>query len=177
MDHRLIAPRAGILIAARDFSAPPETVWGFWTKADQRAQWLAGGEDIVAPDRPVNFVFDRAQHGVPISSETGEAEGVARVEGYVSAFERPTVLGLELRGSGSMATTLTVSLRGRDDGHTDLRLVHERVPKDELVQAAAGWHAHLDLLLACLEGSPPPDFTKRFAQLLEGYQEDPPGTE
>tara|TARA_Y100000815_G_C12963881_1_gene357738 strand:- start:277 stop:558 length:282 start_codon:yes stop_codon:yes gene_type:complete len=57
-------------------------------------------------------------------------------------------------------------------GGTELNLVHEKLPDhDTLLNIAAGWHAHLDILVSRLRGEKPVPFWGAWRQLKSDYEQ------
>jgi hypothetical protein len=48
-------------------------------------------------------------------------------------------------------------------------VTHSRLPKSRMHEFMAGWHTHLDVLRARLGNLTPPEFRKRFSQLIAIY--------
>lgn len=122
------------LVRALDHS--PEAVWRMLTDSVCLAQWLAPGVLEAKPGGRVQLDFGNS--GTPIDCEITACEP-NRLLAYSwsagDAPERPLEWRLEPEGEG---TRLTLTLL---------------LPDDELVPiACAGWDAHMEMLMAALEG-------------------------
>ncbi len=115
---------------------PPEKVWGMLTDSVDLARWLAPGTLEARPGGRVQLDFGNS--GTPIDCKITECEQnrlLAYSWGSDGAPERPLSWELEPTEDGTRLA-LTLSL-----------------PEDELVPiACAGWDAHLEMLMAALEG-------------------------
>jgi len=115
---------------------PPETVWSMLTDADKLGEWLAPGR--VEPWPGGRARIDFQDSGIPIDSTVRAAEPHRLLEyswNDGTGPERPVRGEIRPAGDGSR---LTLTLR---------------LPADEdIAKACAGWDAHLQMLLASLEG-------------------------
>ncbi|HEY2958331.1 MAG TPA: SRPBCC domain-containing protein [Actinomycetota bacterium] len=127
----------------RQLPAPPDVVFARWTDPASMARWLSPtGEAEVLADVRVGGRFTVVMLGEGVRLEhTGEylaVEPPSRLRfTWASPYtgERPSVVTVELAPSW---------------GGTRLRLVHERLPADQVGPHAGGWGSILDNLAAAL---------------------------
>jgi uncharacterized protein YndB with AHSA1/START domain len=91
-----------------------------------------------------------------------------RGTGRVTAWERPRLLAFTWR-DGPAASHVSFELTPVAGG-THLVLTHRRLDlPGDFVPAAAGWHAHLDMLEARVAGRAPEPFWERHESLERLY--------
>lgn len=139
----------------RRLSASPVQVWAAWTDPVRLGRWLAPVESG-APGPGQTFVLRMAPR------ETATCT--------VTAWEPPRRLDLIWDYSGEGRSRFRLRLRGLDDGGTHVLLDHDRLHStSNLVEYAAGWHTHVEGLVAHLRGAPRPDFDPTFRSLHAAY--------
>ena len=155
----------GTIRLERVLPGTPERVWEYLVDPDLRVTWFAGGPIDLRPGGVVDFRYDHAR----ISDEpVPEAFLDHRETGRVIACEPPRLLAFTWR-DGPAASHVTFELAPVDGG-TRLVLTHSRLDlPGDFVPAAAGWHAHLDMLEARVAGRAPGSFWKRHESLERRY--------
>ncbi len=130
---------------------PIERLWAYLTESDKRAQWMAAGDMTLSPGGPVELVFrhqDFAAVDDPVPEKYRSASGEHRLRGRITACEPPHVLAYTWDAHSEVRFELHP--RG---GQVLLEITHARLPDvDEVLSVSAGWHAHLAILRARLEG-------------------------
>jgi len=123
----------------RQIDHPPARVWEMLTDSVHLARWLAPGVLEQRTGGRVQLEFGNS--GTPIDC-------------HIRAFEPPRLLAYSWSAGDDPERPLTWELdplEGSGDA-TRLRLTLS-LPNDELVPiACAGWDAHLEMLMAALEG-------------------------
>ena len=164
-------PSSGEVRLTRLLPGPIERVWDYLIDPAKRARWLAGG--VTEPRAGGKVVF--AMRNANLTRETPPAKyrevqdpGVT-FEGRVLRFEPPRVLSYTFGGDDSRVTFELTPLGSQ----VLLVLTHRSTGEDlpEITNYASGWHTHVSLLLALLEGSPPPPFWAGHARQLADYQQ------
>ena len=135
----------------REIEAAIDTVWKAITNEEEIARWLA----------PCSF---SAEVGGMVRIDFGEDE----VTGRVTICEPPHRLEYTWTFTGEPDSTLLFELQAQDGG-TRLILEHRMLPAEQAVGYGAGWHAHLDMLAAEIQGSEPVDWDTRFNEVLASY--------
>jgi uncharacterized protein YndB with AHSA1/START domain len=139
----------------RIIKATPEEVWSALTEPARLARWLA---EVVAGEVAPGAVFDLEMNDDPPE--------IARCK--VRRFEPPTTLEMDWDYTSEGVSRLRFTLAPAPEG-TLLTLEHDQLPTDG-VAYGAGWHAHLDLLIAVAEGRDPPSWSARFDALFPEYR-------
>jgi len=146
---------------------PIERVWAFLTESELRRQWLAAGE--MQPKAGTAFTFTWR------NDELTETPG-ERPEGFpathsmhsrIVEFDPPRKLVFEWNNSGNVSFELEPK-----GTKVLLTVIHRRLPdRATLLKVAAGWHAHLDVLVLRAEGKTPTDFWTGWQRLHKAYGE------
>lgn len=148
----------------RMLPGPIERVWSYLTKSDLRGQWLATGE--MDPGGTVELVWRNDELS---GRKEDRPEGVPeerRMECAILRFEPPHLLEI---GWGTMGSEVTFELEPRGS-EVLLTVTHRRLPdRSNLLGVSAGWHAHLEVLIAVLNGRERPLFWKTWTQLRTDY--------
>lgn len=148
----------------RMLPGPIDRVWAYITDADLRRQWLAAGPMDTRPGGTVEFVW-RNDELTPPSRRPDGFDEEHRLLCEILDIDPPRRLVISW---------------GRSDGVTFelapvgqkvlLTITHRRLPdRDMLLMVSAGWHAHLDVLVARMEGTEPALFWEAWLKLKEDY--------
>ncbi|HEX2853408.1 MAG TPA: SRPBCC family protein [Opitutaceae bacterium] len=156
----------------RTLPGPIERVWEYLTDPEKRARWFSGGVLEQKAGGKVEFAM---KHKNLVPDETPPAKyahvqdpGVT-FEGRVLRCEPPRLLVYTF-GSDDSEVTFELTTQGRQ---VVLVLTHRTrgaEERAELTNYAAGWHSHLSLLVALLEGTPRPAFWPVHAKLVGEYE-------
>lgn len=123
----------------RDIDHTPARVWEMLTDSVCLARWLAPG--VIQPKPGGRVQLDFGNSGTPIDCR-------------LRAYEPQRLLAYSWSAGDDPERPLTWMLDplGESSGATRLRLTVS-LPNDDLVPiAGAGWDAHLEMLMAALEG-------------------------
>ncbi len=146
----------------RVLPAPIEKVWQYLTSSECLPEWLAEGSIDQRFGGKVKLNFD--VEAVPERAGKGEV-----IEGAVTFIDPLRALAYSWGTPGSDETS-NVSMQVTSEGDkTALVLTHTQLPAEAMAEVMAGWHAHLDVLKARLADVTPPDFRKRFKEVLQTY--------
>ncbi|MDQ3028114.1 MAG: SRPBCC family protein [Pseudomonadota bacterium] len=152
---------------------PIERVWAYLTEPAKRATWFAGGAtDLrVGGAMALDFHNDRLTEGDDPPPPKYEKYGCAlTMKSRVTACEPPTLLAYTFGGEGAENSEVRFDLAARGD-QVHLVLTHRRLANREaMLSVSGGWHAHLDILVARLEGRNPPKFWRNHTRLEAEYE-------
>lgn len=157
---------ARTLVLRRRLPGPIERVWSYLTDSELRRQWLAAGEMATQPDTDFELVW---------RNDTLSASAAERPEGF-GAESRATCRLAEIDPPHRLAFTWPdvgdVSIALRTDGNEVLlELTHRGVPDRAMaLMVGAGWHAHLDILVARVGGTVAPSFWSSWLALRRAYE-------
>jgi uncharacterized protein YndB with AHSA1/START domain len=161
----------------RVLPGPIERVWEFLTDPVQRAKWFAGGpieprvggvwemqfkhRNLMTTDEPVPEKYkDVTDKGMTFKST-------------VTRWEPPRALGYTFSEPKEGVPPSEVIFELTPEGkNVRLILTHRRLAsRDEMTNVAGGWHLHLEMLTARLEGRPLPPMWATHAKLEAAYAE------
>lgn len=135
------------------------TVWRMLTDPAELPKWLAPGEIELRPGGQAKLDF----------TDSGTV-----IDSRVSEVEVPKRLGYSWSGPGEPERPVRWELEPQGDG-TRLVLTLGVPDSEDVARACAGWEAHLQMLLAALEGVPIKFPFERFKSTREAYKELIPG--
>lgn len=139
-----------------------EQVWKYLSQPEYLSEWLAAANLEPRVGGRVELNFDIEQ--MPDRSEKG-----AKIRGLISQFEAPhTVAYSWIDTQTLLESNVSFELTARGE-ETLLVLTHSRIPAARMHEFMAGWHSHLEALIALLQNLVPPDFGKTFQHLLPIY--------
>ena len=143
-----------------------DRIWTYLTDSDLRRKWLASGVMEMRVGAPLELVWRNEE----LENAGQRPEGFDeehRMESRITELDPPRKLGFEFGSSGDV----TIELEERGD-EVLLTLTHRRLPDREIMlKVAAGWHAHLDVLVAKAAGDSPPPFWANWTELREQYSQ------
>lgn len=144
---------------------PVERVWSYLTDSELRSQWLAAGEMEMKVGTTIEFVWRNDELTNPPGQRPSEDSEEHRLESRITELDPPHKLAIAWGSTGG------VSFELEPIGHqVMLTVTHHRVPdQSTLLSVSSGWHAHLDILVARLEGSDPEPFWDSIAKLKKEY--------
>lgn len=152
----------------RMLPGPIERIWSYLTDSDLRAQWLARGDMDLNPGGKVEFVW---RNGELSGRPEERPEGVSEEGRMTCEILRAEPSRLLVFGWGSSGSEVTFELEPQGP-EVKLTVTHRRLPdRANLLGVSAGWHAHLEFLVARLNGREPPLFWKTCAELKTAYDQ------
>ncbi len=153
----------------RLLSGPVERVWAYLTQSDLRRQWLAAGGMDLQPGGGVEHVFRNSDLSAPDDPPPAKYAHLAcavPMSGTIIACEPPSLLEYAWGDASQVRFELEP-----EGGKPRLTGTHARLAtRTGMINVAAGWHAHLDILAARLEDREPPSFWGTHAQLEAEYE-------
>lgn len=139
-------PVTHVLRVERQFHASPERVFQAWTTAEELSRWSAPSP------APADVELDLRVGGRYRMAMSGPDGVVHRVTGVYREIDAPRRLVYTWRWEtipDFPETLVTVEFRRRDDGGTDLLLLHDGLPDTPSGRRhESGWAASLDKLHA-----------------------------
>jgi uncharacterized protein YndB with AHSA1/START domain len=159
------------LTIQRLLPGPVERVWAYLTESDLRRKWLASGEMTLEVGAPFEFVWRNDELTDPPGIRPETMGGEHRMQSRITEIDPPRRLAFSWNGSGDVS----IDLEPRGD-RVLLTVTHDRAPdRSALLGVSAGWHGHLDVLAARLEGVEPRPFWDAFRELRAEYETRLPG--
>ncbi|NNU16421.1 SRPBCC family protein [Parvularcula sp. ZS-1/3] len=157
------------LTIERQLKASREVVWQYLTDPALRQKWFCAGDMDAHAGGKMVFAFDHNRiSNSPPPGKTGCSEAIT-FEGEITTYDPPRELAFSWPEESGADTHVRIRLEEKDGG-TQLHLEHSRLAKDEHRSgAAAGWHAHLDLLVDLTNGDEARDFWLHYEPLEKMY--------
>ena len=156
----------------RTLPGPIERVWEYLTNDEKRSRWLAGGTMEPRKGGKVRFEFlhkNLVPDETPPEEFKEEHESGHSMDCVVTRWEPPRVLAFTFGSDGQSEATFELTSQGKN---VLLVLTHRSRAGDMPYMSSfgAGWHTHVSLLIALLEGAPRPPFWSAFARNKAHYE-------
>jgi len=150
---------------------PVERVWAYLTDSDMRRRWLASGTMELKAGAPFELTWRNDELTDPPGSPPDGKSGEHTAQCRMLAVDPPHSLSFVFGSAGEV--TIELHPKGRD---VLLVLIHRRVPdRGTLLGVSAGWHAHLDVLVARARSEEPKPFWDEWGALRKIYEARLPG--
>jgi uncharacterized protein YndB with AHSA1/START domain len=153
------------LTIQRLLPGPIERVWAYLTDSELRRQWLAAGDMQMQVGAPFEFVWRNDELTNPPGQRPAGFSEEHRMQCRITVVDPPRKLAFTWRGSGDVS----FELEPKGD-KVLLTVIHRRLPdRATLLMVGAGWHMHLDLLVARATGEKPEPFWDGWSRLKHEY--------
>jgi uncharacterized protein YndB with AHSA1/START domain len=144
---------------------PIERAWAYLTDGALRRQWLAAGDMDLVAGAPFELVWRNDELTDPPGHRPEGFGGEHRMQSHIIAVDPPRQLAFAW-GDGEVSFTL----EPRGD-QVLLTIEHTGISdRANLLKIGAGWHSHLDVLVARASGQAPAPFWDTWARLREEYE-------
>lgn len=151
----------------RRLPGPLERVWSYLADGALRRQWLADGELAAVPGASFELVWRNDELSTSPEERPSGFPAESRATCRLLEAAAPHRLRFEWPGVGEVCFELEA-----DGDGVLLTLTHRRLEGDALrLDVSAGWHAHLDILVARLESRPAPSMWSNWKALRTAYAE------
>lgn len=153
------------LIIRRVLPGPIERVWSYLTESDLRGKWLASGEMEMKVGAPFRLTWRNDELTDPPGKRPEGFGEEHSMQCEITELDPPHKIGFTWGSTGGVVIELV-----ERQNSVLLTLIHRRIrDRSALANIAPGWHAHLDVLAARIEGNPIGPFWDHWAQLKEEY--------
>ncbi|MBR0656670.1 SRPBCC family protein [Plastoroseomonas arctica] len=150
----------------RMLPGPIERAWAWLTESDLRRRWLAAGEMDLRVGGRVDLIWRNDELTDHQETRPEGFDEEHRMQNVITRIDAPRLLAF---GWGESAE-VTFELEPAGD-EVRLTLTHRRLPsRAMMVMVGAGWHAHLDLLVAGAKGEALPPFWSHWLKLRAEYE-------
>jgi uncharacterized protein YndB with AHSA1/START domain len=144
---------------------PIERVWAYLTKSELRRQWLASGEMELKVGAPFELVWRNDELTNPPGQRPPGFDVEHRMQSRITELDPPRRLAFTWGTSGGVSFELET--KGKE---VLLTVIHRRLPdRGTMLMVGAGWHMHLDVLVARARGTEPPPFWDGWSRLKTEY--------
>lgn len=153
------------LTIRRRLPGPIERVWSYLTDSELRRQWLAAGEMDLRPGTSFELVWRNDELSASASERPEGFPEVSRATCRLTEVDAPHRLRFTWPEVGDVTIELAPS--GKD---VVLTLTHSGCNDRMMrIMLGAGWHAHLDILVARARGETPRSFWSTWSTLRSEY--------
>ncbi|MFZ3179981.1 MAG: SRPBCC family protein [Methylocystis silviterrae] len=158
------------LTIERLLPGPIERVWAYLTESELRRKWLAAGPMEMKVGAPFELVWRNDELTDPPGRRPPDFGDEHRMQSRITEVDPPRKLAFAWQGSGDVS----FELEPRGD-HVLLTVIHRRLPdRATLLMVGAGWHMHLDILVARATGRKPAPFWEGWSRLQKEYDKRMP---
>lgn len=165
LDAYGVLTEPGTLKIQRLLPGPIERVWAYLTESDLRRQWLAAGEMEMKVGAPVELVWRNDELTNPFGERPSGFPDEHRMQSRITELDPPRRLAIAWEGSGDVSFELDP--KGNE---VLLTVIHRRLPdRATTLMVGAGWHMHLDILVARATGKQAEPFWDGWGRLQKEY--------
>lgn len=144
---------------------PIERVWAYLTESDLRRQWLAAGKMEMEVGAPVELVWRNDELTDPPGHRPPGFPDEHRMESRITELDPPSKLAITWGSTGGVSFALE-----RQGDQVLLTIIHRGVSeRATLLNVSAGWHMHLDTLVARAIGKEPAPYWDGWSRLKKEY--------
>lgn len=144
---------------------PIERVWAYVTDGELRRKWLAAGKMEMKAGTSFEFVWRNDELTNPPGNKPEGFGEEHRMTSRITELDPPRKISFTWRDSGDV--TIELEEKGEE---VLLTLIHRRLPnRSTMLMVGAGWHMHLDVLVARARGEEPTPFWDGWLKLKQDY--------
>jgi uncharacterized protein YndB with AHSA1/START domain len=169
-EHGVIT-EAGAIRFERLLPGPIERVWNYLVDSDKRRTWLAQGPMELRPGGTVQMTWRNSELAPDeVMPEKFAGQEGHSMKGEILEAEPPRRLVYTWPEDNGDESEVSFELADRGD-KVLLTLTHRKLARRSLmVGVGGGWHSHLAVLEARLEGRDPPPFWPMVERLKREYE-------
>jgi uncharacterized protein YndB with AHSA1/START domain len=165
LDAHGVLTEPATLTIQRLLPGPVERIWAYLTRSDLRRQWLAAGEMEMTLGAPLELVWRNDELSDPPGQRPPGFPEEHRLQSRITELDPPRKLAITWGNTGGVSFELEP-----EGDRVLLTVVHRRLPdRSTMLNVSAGWHMHLDTLVALAEGRAPEPFWEGWSRLKEDY--------
>jgi uncharacterized protein YndB with AHSA1/START domain len=144
---------------------PIERVWAYLTESDLRRKWLAAGQMEMKVGAPFEFTWRNDElNDLPSQRPDGFPDEHS-MQSRITELDPPRKLAFTWNGSGDVSFELEPK-----GSEVLLTVIHRHLPnRKTMLMVSAGWHMHLDTLVARAAGKEPSPFWDGWTRLQKEY--------
>lgn len=148
---------------------PIERVWAWLTDEELRRQWLAAGDMRLEVGAPFELVWRNDELSDPPGRRPEGFAEEHRMQSRILEIDAPRRLAFTW-GDGEVVFELEP--RGE---RVLFRVLHHGISdRSNMLMIGAGWHMHLDILVARVSGQAPASFWDGWTRLRSEYEQRMP---
>ncbi len=161
-----VVTKPATLMIQRLLPGPVERIWAYLTESDLRRRWLAAGDMELKVGAPFEFVWRNDELTVPPGRRPSGFAQEHRMQSRLTEVEPPHRLSFTWSGTGEV----TFALEPRGEAVLLTITHHQVADRSTLLKVSAGWHMHLDILVARTSGEEPEPFWDGWQRLQKDYE-------
>jgi uncharacterized protein YndB with AHSA1/START domain len=143
-----------------------ERCWAYLTESELRRQWLAAGQMEMKVDAPFELVWRNDELNETPSKRPDGFPEEDRMQSRITEVDPGRTLSFAWGKDGEVTFMLK-----EVGANTLLTIVHRRISdRPNMLGISAGWHMHLDVMAAKLNGRKPDDFWSGWQRLRTEYE-------
>lgn len=144
---------------------PIERVWAYLTESELRRKWLAAGQMEMKVGAPFELLWRNDELTNPPGQRPPGHGEEHRMQSRIIELDPPRKLVIAWGAGGDVSFELE-----QNGNQVLLTLIHRRLPdRETLLRVAAGWHMHLDVMVARATGKEPEPFWDGWSRLRREY--------
>lgn len=144
---------------------PIERVWAYVTDGELRRKWLAAGQMEIKAGTSFELVWRNDELTNPPGNKPEGFGEEHRMQSRITECEPPRKISFTWSDTGDV--TIELEEKGKE---VLLTLIHRRLPnRNYMLRVSAGWHMHLDVLVARARGEEPAPFWDGWLKLQQDY--------
>lgn len=156
------------LTIRRLLPGPAERIWSYLTDSDLRRKWLAAGVMDMKAGAPFEFVWRNGELDDPPSQRPEGFPEEHRMAGRILEVDPPRRLVITW---GTEGGSVAFDLQPQG-GEVLLTITHHRLAdRNTMLNVSAGWHMHLEVLVARVTGGSREPFWSGWQRLKGEYAE------
>jgi uncharacterized protein YndB with AHSA1/START domain len=152
---------------------PIERVWSYLTESGKRGQWLATGEMQLEVGGRVEHTFRNSSltgHDDPPPAKYEKCGAESTMHGTITKCDPPKLLSYTWGEDSGENSEVTFELSRQGD-KVRLLVTHSRLAsRSDMIGVAAGWHAHIGILIDRLDNRKPESFWPTHMRLEAEYE-------
>jgi uncharacterized protein YndB with AHSA1/START domain len=171
LDDYGVLTEPATLVIQRLLPGPADRVWAYLTNSNMRRQWLAAGEMEMKVGAPFELVWRNGDLSSRPSQRPSGFSEEKRMWSRITEIEPQRRISFTWDGTGDVTFEL------KPQGNAVLLIITHRRVTDRvtLLKVSAGWHMHLDVLVARVRGEEPEPFWEGWSRLQQDYDRRLPG--
>jgi uncharacterized protein YndB with AHSA1/START domain len=144
---------------------PIERIWAYLTDSELRRKWLAAGAMEMKVGSPVELTWRNDELNDPPSARPDGFPEQHSMQSRITELDPMRKLSIAWNNSGDVTFELEPKGKG-----VLLTVIHRRLPdRSTMLKVSAGWHMHLDVLVARANGNEPAPFWEGWSKLQKEY--------
>jgi len=153
------------LTIRRLLPGPIERVWAYLTESEMRRRWLAAGPMDLKVGGELELVWRNHELTDPPGQRPAGFDEEHRMVSRFTEFDPPRKLAFTWGENGDVSFELAA--KGNE---VLLTVIHRRLrDRASMLMVGAGWHMHLDILVARATGQQPEPFWDGWLRLKKEY--------